>query len=82
MPKRITNITQLPKIMIKIFGSSVKDVHELEQAKYLLNFDDSLVIVDGQQVHSYDELVRVITQEKYNDQKLVEVVVLPAVEGG
>jgi hypothetical protein len=68
--------------MIKIFGSQVKDVYELEQARHVLNFDDSLVIIDGRQVRSFDELAQIVTQEKYQDNESVEVVLLPAVEGG
>jgi hypothetical protein len=47
-----------------------------------LNFDDSLVIIDGRQARSFDELVQIVTQEKYKDEELIEVIVLPAVEGG
>ena len=82
LAERSTNISQLPKITIKIFGSPVKDVYELEQAKDILNFVDSMVVIDGREVHSYDELVQIVNQEKYKHKEFIEVVLIPAVSGG
>jgi hypothetical protein len=72
----------LPKLIIKTFGSAGEDVCELEQARYLLDFDGRIVQVDGQAVHSYDELVQLAAQDKYKDKEFIEVVLLPTVVGG
>jgi len=72
----------MPKLLVKAFGDPGEDICELEEARYLLFFGDRIVVVDGQDVHSYEELVKVVSQEKYKDQELIEVVQIPAVQGG
>ena len=72
----------MPKLLVKVFGDPGEDICELEEARYLLVFADRIVVVDGQDVHSYEELVEVVSQEKYRDQEFVEVVQIPAIQGG
>ncbi len=68
--------------MIKTFGSPGKVEYELEQIKDLLNFDDSMVLIDGQQAHSYNELVQICSDEKHKNRQSIEIVLLPAITGG
>jgi len=76
-------MSQLPKLKIKLpLGSLSEDVCELEQAKYRLNFDDGVLLVEGQTVHSYDELVKLATQDNYKNKEFLEVVLLQVIEGG
>ena len=75
-------ISHPPKLAIKIFGSPVEDVYELEQARYFLDFENKVVVVEGREVHSYDELVQIVGQEKYKNKELVEVMLLPVITGG
>ena len=72
----------MPKLLVKVFGDPGEDICELEEARYLLVFADRIVVVDGQDVHSYEELVKVVSQDKYRDQEFVEVVQIPAIQGG
>jgi PDZ domain-containing secreted protein len=72
----------MPKLLIKVFGDPGEDICELEDAKYLLNFADRIIVVDGQGIRSYDELVNIVSQEKYRDQEFIEVVQIPAIAGG
>jgi PDZ domain-containing secreted protein len=72
----------MPKLLIKIFGDPGEDICELEEAKYLLNFANQIIVIDGQDVHSYDELVKIVSQAKYSDQELIEVTQIPAITGG
>ena len=72
----------MPKLSIKIFGDPGEDICELEEAKYLLNFANQIIVIDGQDVHSYDELVKIVSQAKYSDQELIEVTQIPAITGG
>jgi hypothetical protein len=72
----------MPKILIKAFGDPGEDMCELEEAKYFLNFAGQIIVVDGQNVRSYEELVTIASQEKYKDQDFIEVVQIPAVTGG
>ena len=72
----------MPKLLIKVFGDPGEDLCELEEAKYLLSFADRIIVVDGQNIRSYDELVKIVSQEKYRDQEFIEVVQVPAITGG
>jgi PDZ domain-containing secreted protein len=72
----------MPKLLVKFFGDPGEDLCELEDAKYLLDFTGRIVVVDGQEIRSYDELVKIVDQEKYRDQEFIEVVQIPAITGG
>jgi hypothetical protein len=72
----------MPKLLIKVFGDPGEDIYELEDARYLFNFADQIIVIDGQNVRSYDELVKSVSQGKYKDQEFVEVVQIPAITGG
>ena len=72
----------MPRLLIKVFGDPGEDMCELEEARYLLDFANQIIVVDGQHVRSYDELIKIASQEKYRNQELIEVVQVPAVTGG
>jgi molybdopterin converting factor small subunit len=82
MPLELLEEMLSPKLIIKIFGSASEDVCELEQARYLLDFEGRIITVEGQTVRSYDELVQIATQDKYQNKEFIEVVLLPPVAGG
>ena len=76
-------MSRLPKLKIKLpSGVPNEYVCELEQAKDLLNFDEAIFLINGQGVHSYDELVKIAMQDKYRDQEFIEVDLLQPLEGG
>jgi hypothetical protein len=76
-------VSLLPKLKIKLpVGYPSEDVCELEQARYSLNFDDGVIMVEGQTVHSYDELVEIATQDNFKNKEFLEVVLLQVIEGG
>ena len=72
----------MPKLLIKFFGDPGEDLCELEDAKYLLDFADRVVVVDGQEIRSYNELVKIVSREQYRDREFVEVIQIPAITGG
>ncbi len=72
----------MPKLLIKAFGDPGEDICELEDAKYLFSVPNQVIVIDGQQVRSYDELGKIAAQEKYRDQEFIEIVQIPAVAGG
>jgi hypothetical protein len=39
-------------------------------------------VIDGQKVRSYDDLAKIVSQEKYKDRESIEVVQIPAITGG
>jgi hypothetical protein len=78
-------MSKLPKLKIKFrFGYPGEDICELEQAKYRFDFGGGrvLVVVEGQLMNSYDELVQLAAQDDYKDKEFLEVLLLPAVVGG
>ena len=72
----------MPKLLIRVFGDPGEDMCELEDAKYLIDFSSQIIVIDGQQIRSYDELVKIASQEKHRHQEFIEVVQVPAVTGG
>ena len=72
----------MPKLLIKVFGDPGEDICELEEAKYLLDFANQVIVIDEQQIRSYEELAKIASQEKYRNQEYIEVVQVPAVTGG
>jgi hypothetical protein len=76
-------MSPLPRLKIKFpAGFPSEDVCELEQARYRLNFDDGIIMVEGQTVHSYDELAGLAARDNYKDKEFIEVVLLQVIEGG
>jgi hypothetical protein len=72
-----------PKIKIKLPpGYPAEDAFELEEAKSRLNFDKGMILVDGQRVKSYEDLVRLAKQDKYKNKEFIEVDVILLVAGG
>ncbi len=72
----------MPKLLVKVFGDPGEDIYDLEEARYLFDFAHQIVVIDGKNVRSYDELVKIVSQEKYSNQEFVEVVQIPAIAGG
>jgi PDZ domain-containing secreted protein len=72
----------MPKLMIKYFGNLSGEVSELEEARYLLDFDEAIIVIEGQNVRSYDELVKIVSQERFKDKEFVEVMQMTLVQGG
>jgi len=72
----------MPRLMIKYFGSLSGEVSELEDAKYLFDLDESIIVIEGQNVRSYEELVQIVSQERFKDKEFIEVMQIPLVQGG
>ena len=75
---------KLPKLKVKMFPEHCSaEVRDFEYAKDL-SFSDLLIIVEGQQITSYDELVQLATQDSYRGKESLEVIVLAPglIDGG
>jgi hypothetical protein len=57
-------------------------VVNLEEIQRLLDFEGRIILVEGQRVRSYDELVALVASDEYKNKKYLEVVVLPIIVGG
>jgi len=78
-------MSRLPKLKLKKpFGYPFEENREFEQAQYFLfSYGDSAtVMVEGQVINSYEELVQLAAQDCYKDKESLEVLLLPAVVGG
>ncbi len=72
----------MPKLLVKVFGDPGEDIYDLVEAKYFLDFTNHIVVIDGQNARSYDELVKIVSQERYSNQEFIEVVQIPVITGG
>jgi hypothetical protein len=72
----------MPKLLVKVFGDPGEDIYDLEEARYYFDFSNQIVVIDGHNIRSYEELVTVVSDEKYSDRELIEVVQIPAITGG
>ena len=79
-------MSELPKLKIKWFLEPFRETTiDFEKAKYSLPFGPPytlLIVLDGQVINSYDELVQLATEKHHRDKEFLEVVVMTAVGGG
>jgi len=80
----ISKMPKLPKLKVRTIRELelVEEVLDIEQAKYLV-LATAHVLVEGQRIISYEELVQLASQEMYRDREFLEVILLPIeVAGG
>jgi hypothetical protein len=76
-------MSHLPKLKIKLpSGNPDEYVYDLEEARDVLNFSEGVFIVDGQWIHSYNEIVSLARQERFKDREFIEVEWLQVMGGG
>jgi hypothetical protein len=76
-------MSRLPKIKIKLPSGDPKEyICDLEQAGDYLDFEKGVFVVAGQGVHSYEELVRIATMDKYKNTDFIVVELLQPIVGG
>ncbi len=78
-------MSKSPKLKIQsLYGpGNEADICDIEQAKNRFDYgSDTIIVVEGQVVNSYDELVRLASNDKYKDQEFLEVVLMPFIAGG
>jgi hypothetical protein len=74
-------MSKLPKLKVKFLGLR-EEMRDFEQGKYLLFSDSVLILVEGQVVRSYEELVQLAAQDRYKDKESLEVLITTAAAGG
>ena len=57
-------------------------IYDLEEARDVLNFSEGVFIVDGQWIHSYNEIVSLAREERFRDREFIEVEWLQVMGGG
>jgi hypothetical protein len=76
-------MTDLPRLIVKKeAGDTEGEIREFEQAKNFPFHEEIIIVVEGRQITSYADLLKMANQEKYKDQKYLEVMFLPMIIGG
>lgn len=65
-------------------GQERVELCDLEQAKYLIPFDDdeTVCILEGRAINSYQELINLAGQDPYKGKDILEITLLPVIAGG
>jgi len=78
-------MSKLPKLKVTDWSNGYPDeeIRDFEQAKDFLNLDPTLLVtVEGEVLVSYNELIRLASQERYQGKEFLEVELVPLVGGG
>lgn len=76
-------MTKLPKLKVNGLGWNVsKEICDFEQAKYFPFGQDVVIVVEGQVIRSYEELVQLVDQDRNKDKAFLQVMFLPIIVGG
>ncbi len=77
-------MANLPKLKVNkaAWTEEAEEIQEFEQAKNF-PFDQELIIVaEGRQINSYEDLLAMAQQERFKDKPYLEVIILPMIVGG
>ncbi len=74
----------LPKLKVKVdaWGKSSEEIQNFEKAKDFPFGGDWMIVAEGQQINSYDDLLKLVSQECYKDKRYLEVAFFPLIMGG
>lgn len=77
-------MSKLPKLRVNwpVGGYPSEDIRDFEQAKYFPFGGQVFILVEGQLINSYEELVQLATQECYQDKEFLEVLLAEPIGGG
>ena len=76
-------MSHLPKLKIKLpSGNPDEYIYDLEEARDVLNFSEGVFVVDGQWIHSYNEIINLARQDRFKDREFIEVEWLHVMGGG
>jgi hypothetical protein len=72
-----------PRLIVKKeAGDPEGEIQEFEQAENFPFHEEIIIVVEGRQITSYEDLLKMAGQEKYKDKKYLEVMFLPMIIGG
>jgi hypothetical protein len=84
-PEGNCEVSALPKLRIRLPApSETRDICSLEQARYRFDWgrDPFLIVVEGQAVDSFENLMKLAGQDRFKDREFLEVEVQPLLAGG
>ena len=74
---------KLPKLKVRLqFEHAAAEVCDFEQARERFDSPGVVVLVEGQVVSSYGELLQIAAQERYKDKEFLEMLLVPILGGG
>jgi hypothetical protein len=74
---------KLPKLKVKKDAwKNTFEVQEFEQAKDFPYGAEIIIAVEGRQVSSYEEILKLVGQDRFKNKKCLEVLFLPLIIGG
>ena len=59
-----------------------KRICDFDQAKFFPYARDLVIVVEGEVINSYEDLVELASQAPHRDKAILEVVILPTIVGG
>jgi hypothetical protein len=72
-----------PKLKIKLPLSNPDEyIYNLEEAGNVLDFSEGVFIVEGQWIHSYNELANIVKQVRFKDKDFIEIEWIQVMGGG
>ena len=77
-------MTKLPKLKVQGFRSDVsEEIRDFEQARYFpFSGPGMVIVVEGEVVRDYEDIVQLVAQERYKDKEFLEVFVETIISGG
>ncbi len=76
-------IKKLPRLKVKGLGwDASKGICDFDQAKYFPFSRDLVIVVEGEAIRSYEDLLELVSKNHYEDRKFLEVVFLSTIVGG
>ena len=75
---------RFPKLKVThwVDGRPSQEILEFEQAPYFLFHYDMIVAVEGEVIHSYEDLVQLASQVRHKDKEFLEVELETVLGGG
>jgi len=69
----------LPKLKVRRAWNPEEETVAMDEARSFLfsHGPDMTIIVEGQVIYSYEELIEIVSQEPYKEKDFLEVVMIP-----
>jgi hypothetical protein len=76
-------MSELPKLSVKKEATDLEgEIQEFEQARDFPFGEEVIIVAEGRQITSYEDLLKMAGQEKYKGKQILEVMFLPMIIGG
>jgi hypothetical protein len=74
----------LPKLKVikSAWSDEPEEIQLFEQAKDFPYHEELVIVAEGRQINSYEDMILLVQQERYRNQEFIEVIFLPMIVGG